>query len=480
MLIVPTEKHFDWKHAPLVLIAIVLTNLFVFIFYQSQDIGKVNSAIVPFVENNMLEQEWSLFERYLEREDRTDDLREARSLYQNQQYWLLSQYMLSETEYFSYALRAARSEIPSNNYEQWRQQRSEIQDVFNSRSAYAFGLRSTAVSSITLITHQFLHGGVMHIFGNLLFLVVFGFAVEAALGHLKFLCFYLIGGVIAGLAQVFTTLGSDIPLVGASGAISGVMAMYLAVFRLRKIEFFYWIFFFVGYFRAPALLILPFYIGKEIYSFYTAEGSNVAFMAHAGGFVGGGLLIGLALLFNRDVLNDNYIEEDQKISPRQKALAAVYQAIESLRFDYALKQLNSYLDQTTLDFELALIKFNLEKIKKGESYQESFKALMNMNGLSAEELKHQEKLWLETQDAENLCEPEDQLALAFRFTHANTLTAAESIFEGLHQKMFKPAELILLANKLAKRFADRNDVSKSRKFQEISQQLAAGGHHGIL
>ena len=119
------------------------------------------------------------------------------------------------------------------------------------------------------------------------FLVICGFAVEAAIGHLRFLLFYLFSGVVAGVSHAAMDLDSSSVLIGASGSVSAVMAMYLGVFRFKKIEFFYWFFIFVGYFRAPALLILPFYIGKELVQFYTEAGSNVAFMAHAGGFVAG-------------------------------------------------------------------------------------------------------------------------------------------------------------------------------------------------
>lgn len=422
----------------------------------------------------------AIFEDYLKREKQYDDLRDLKRLYQQDYYWPVSQYMFSDTAYYRHALRAARTEMTRSEYDSWKARRSELQETFNSRSAYAYGLRSTEVSPVTLISHQFLHGGIMHIFGNLLFLVIFGFAVEAALGHFRFLCFYLIGGVVAGLAQVVTTLGSDVPLVGASGAISGVMAMYLAVFRLKKIEFFYWIFFFVGYFRAPALLILPFYIGKEIYSYYTAVDSSVAFMAHAGGFVAGGILVGLTLLYDKNLLNNDYIEEDQKVSPREKALAEIYRAIESLRFDYALKQLNSLIEQQGIDFELAHIRFNLQKIRKRQGFKQSFTELMTMSGLSPEDIEAQKKVWQETEEAPVLLSKDDQLALAFRFTGLNDLSAAEQIFDGLYKAKFKPSELKLLATKLATRFAEKKDNARNMKFQEIGQQLASGGQHGVL
>ncbi len=480
MLIVPTEKHFDWQHAPYVLFAIVLTNIFVFIFYQSGDFEKISSAIEPFVEKGYVEKEWPIYSNYLQRENRFDELGDVRKFYRQDNQYAVAQYMLFDNAYYTHVQRAARSEFSPEYYQQWKSSRSEIQDGFNSISSYRYGLRATDVSFVTLISHQFLHGGLGHIVGNLIFLVVFGFAVEAAIGHIRFLCFYLIGGMAAGLAQVFTNLGSDVPLVGASGAISGVMAMYLAVFRLRKIEFFYWVFFFVGYFRAPAMLILPFYIGKELISYYTNTGSNVAFMAHAGGFVGGSILIGLALLFDRNVLNKEYIEQDQKISPRTKSLAEIYKAIETLRFDYALKLVKNLINQEGIDFDLAVLQFNLEKIKRGKEFTHSFNALIHQVGLSSMELETLNRLWLETKDARSIVNDEDQLNLAFKFTGLNNLKGAEQILDGLLVKKFKPSELFMLTTKLAKCFADKQDNAKSMKYQEIAQLLSKEGHHGVV
>jgi membrane associated rhomboid family serine protease len=437
-------------------------------------------ALEPFVESGYAEMEWPIYESYLDKERRIDELREMQRYQRQEDYWSIAQYMLMDNGYYTHVVRAARSEFSFNDHEAWKDPRAEIQTTFNSISTFAYGLKSTDVSIVTLLSHQFLHGGVGHIVGNMIFLIVFGFAVEAAIGHVKFLVFYLIGGIFAGLAQVVTTLGSDIPLVGASGAISGVMAMYLAVFRLKKIDFFYWVFFFVGYFRAPALLILPFYIGKEIYQYYAFEGSNVAFMAHAGGFVAGGILIGIALLFSRNAVNDEYIEQDQTVSAREKGLAEVYQAIETLRFDFALKRIAALIEKEGLDFQLAQLKYNLEKVKKGKGFISSFRTLMTLKSLNPEEVEILNTLWKEEKAATKILQNDDQLNLAFQFTSLKDLSGAEAIIEHLREQNFKPSELILLANKLATRFSQKHDHARSMKYQELAQNMMKEGHHGSV
>lgn len=480
MLIVPTEKRFDWKHAPVVLIFLVIVNALVFVFYQSSDAEKAYTAIEGFANSGWVEKEWPIFESYLQQQQRDEELREYQRWQRGQDYDALAQVMLIDAAYFRHVQNEARFEFYDDEYQNWKTERVAFQDQFFEISSFKYGLRPTDFSLVTLISHQFLHGGLGHIVGNMVFLMVFGFAVEAAVGHLRFLAFYLIGGVVAGLAQVATTLGSDLPLVGASGAISGVMAMYLAVFRLRKIEFFYWVFFFVGYFRAPALLILPFYIAKEIFQYYTLEGSNVAFMAHAGGFVAGGLLIALALLFNRNMLNDDYIEEDQQISQRDKILADVYKAIEGLRFDYAAKLLLALMQKQGADFELMRMRYNLEKIKRGKNYIPVFRATMSQNNVSVAQAEQLNQMWLAEPMAIKLLAKDEQLKLAFQFTQIKNLDGAEQIFNHLFDARYKPSELILLAKKLATRFAEKSNPAKTMQFQEFEQALAKEGHHGVL
>ena len=125
-------------------------------------------------------------------------------------------------------------------------QRRKAVQMLRSTSIARYGLVPSDIRITTLFSHQFMHAGVMHLLGNMVFLILCGFAVEAAIGHWQFLLFYLLSGLAGGL--LFTAFDAEgtRPLVGASGAISGVMAMYLWVFRLKKIEFFYWFYAFVG------------------------------------------------------------------------------------------------------------------------------------------------------------------------------------------------------------------------------------------
>jgi membrane associated rhomboid family serine protease len=480
MLIFPTEKRLDISRAPIILCALILLNTLVYFVYQGDDNSRAASAITRYMQLEYLDKEYPLFVEYLTKEGDSKLLEQVQQSYAADYQEQVVASILMHSEFYPYLERRAKADFDKGFYSGWQVQRAKIQESFQSISSFAHGLISNDVSISDLFTHQFLHGSVSHLVGNMVFLFIFGYAVEAAIGHLRFLLFYLVGGVFAGLAQVVTHLDSSVPLIGASGAISGVMAMYLAVFRLRKIEFFYWVFFFVGYFRAPALLILPFYIGKEIYSYMTAVDSNVAFMAHAGGFVAGAILIGIALYLSPSILNQEYIEEDQNFSPRQKALSKIYAAIEALRFDAALTQVNKLIETEQLDFELAIIRYNLNRVVRNKTFAREVNELLRMQHLSADEKKKLGEIWLETGEKFSTIPPDELVRIGLKLLLHNDARASKSIHDKLYLLPSKPGDLNLLTKKLLDFFAQNQDHHNLSLFKERYALIAKEAAHGNL
>jgi membrane associated rhomboid family serine protease len=146
----------------------------------------------------------------------------------------------------------------------------------------------------TLITSQFLHGGLMHIGGNMLFLWTFGDNIEHDLGNFKFLLFYLICGVLAGLTHWFFGMNSAVPTVGASGAIAGVMGAYLIKYPKAKILTLLPLGIIFTTVRIPAMFFLGFWFVQQAISSVASLGvsdmAGVAYWAHAGGFIFGAIL----------------------------------------------------------------------------------------------------------------------------------------------------------------------------------------------
>ena len=163
-------------------------------------------------------------------------------------------------------------------------------DLFAEASGGVHGC-PTSQGWLGLFSSMFMHGGWMHIIGNMWFLWVFGGNVEDSMGPIRFIIFYLICGFCAAAAQIITNLDSDIPMVGASGAIGGVMGAYIMLFPKVKVH----IFVFILIFKVPAFAMLGYWAVIQLMGGLTSSGSGggVAFWAHVGGFVAGAALVPL-------------------------------------------------------------------------------------------------------------------------------------------------------------------------------------------
>jgi membrane associated rhomboid family serine protease len=147
-------------------------------------------------------------------------------------------------------------------------------------------------ATLGILTSIFLHGGWLHILGNMLYLWIFGNNVEDRLGRLGFLLFYLVGGIVAALTQVAIDPGSTQPLVGASGAIAAALGAYIVLFPGARILSLVFLGFFYQLLNVPALLILGFWFVLQLISGFGSLGGDaasggVAFFAHIGGFAFG-------------------------------------------------------------------------------------------------------------------------------------------------------------------------------------------------
>ena len=186
--------------------------------------------------------------------------------------------------FFSYwgFLEDARQIIPF--YEQW---------------AFTPAFFSSGENTIGLFTSMYLHGGFMHLAGNMLFLWIFGDNMEEQFGHIGFLIFYTISGVAATLSHYAFDPTSSIPLVGASGAIAGVMGAYLLLFPRAKVDILFIFVIFFRIFSIPAWIVLGVWFGMQLFSgIGSTTGAGVAYWAHAGGFIVG-FAYALPLWFKR-------------------------------------------------------------------------------------------------------------------------------------------------------------------------------------
>ena len=168
---------------------------------------------------------------------------------------------------------------------------------------------------LTIFTSMFMHGGFMHLIGNMLFLWIYGNNIEDAMGHIKFLLFYIICGISAAILQALVTPNSNIPMIGASGAVSGILSAYFLLYPKARVSTLIFVLFFITVIRIPAgILILIWFATQLINTNLTDPNSpGVAWFAHIGGF-----LMGILLLPFLKKKNKKYFASGNKHSLIQK------------------------------------------------------------------------------------------------------------------------------------------------------------------
>lgn len=154
-------------------------------------------------------------------------------------------------------------------------------------------------AALSIFTSMFLHAGVLHVAGNMLYLWIFGNNIEDALGHFRFFLFYLFSGIVAVYGHAFTESSSLVPMIGASGAVSGILGAYLLLYPQARVHTLIFFGFFFQVVRIPAVIVIGFWIILQLINVVVSKGSlqqgGVAWFAHIGGFLAGLVTIKLWL-----------------------------------------------------------------------------------------------------------------------------------------------------------------------------------------
>jgi len=463
MLVVPIEKRIDWKRPPIVLIILVVLNVLVFAFYQTDDENHANDAIEAYLETDLQDIEWKAFKAYARERKFDIELKKNDS----QIIWL----MAADQQFGDFVKDNKNFYINKNLEQKWQLERQSVEIHSSRMSGNALALSVQKLNPIQLISHQFLHGGMMHLIGNIVFLILTGFAVEAAIGSLRFLGFYLLSGIGGGLLFAITAEPTSSGLVGASGAISGVMTMYVMLFRARKIQFFYWFLFFTGYFRAMAIIMVPWYIGYEIYQYVANTGSNVAYTAHLGGFIVGALLIYLTQKINNDAIDDEYIENKEEEDPLNESIQKVYTLMAQCNFSQAWKMLKPLKAENPNLAPLVGIEFNLIRAIYPQKKNDYLLHRMDKAGNSKPIIADQLTLWnAQTPDQKHSISFAKKSQLLINSLELNALKTAEDIFSSLSNTQELHVETASLARRIAVYCQDQGRSDKTDQYNDIARK----------
>lgn len=309
MLILPLHRRWTRKNFPWLTLLLVLANVFVFAVLQSGDTAIYRQAQAYYFDSELPALEFPAYLDWRQRHAPTSAPAAATPGIASSPERLAQ---IESDGAFLADLHADRVITPANpRHAAWQEQRARFDAILDRAFTRAHALRFSRFEPGRLLSAMFLHGGVDHLLGNMIFLLVVGMLVEGALGHGPFLALYLLGGMIAGLASLGWHWGSDGNSVGASGAIAALMGAYAVIWGRRKVRVFYWAFVVFDYVKVPALLVLGFWFAWLVVYPWLDTGSRVDYADHAGGLTAGMAMAFVLARFGR--VRRAFVEEDERV-----------------------------------------------------------------------------------------------------------------------------------------------------------------------
>lgn len=329
MLILPLHRKPTRANFPWATLGLILANVFVFAFLQSGDDGVQERALDYYASEDLARWEFPAYREWL---DRHSDGGERRAMFdrfvESDNAGVATSIMQSDAEFLD-ELHADKVIEPSvEDHAQWRQRRDEFDKLWNAGFTEHWLLHFSELDPRRMFGAMFLHAGIGHLLGNMVFLAFLGLLVEGALGHGLFLAVYLAGGLGSTLLSLAWHWGEPGSALGASGAIAALMGAYCVLWGRRNVRFFWWFFVVFDYVKAPALVLLPFWLGWELLNLFWNKGAHVGFDAHAGGILTGALLaLGVRMLgWERH----DFLDEDAVADAADDDRAAMAKAQEHL------------------------------------------------------------------------------------------------------------------------------------------------------
>ncbi|OWP53022.1 rhomboid family intramembrane serine protease [Pseudomonas nitroreducens] len=464
MVIVPAEHPLDWKKPPVITLLLIVINVLIYFGYQGGDSTRREEAVRVYLAQDLLGHERPLFSASLERRDRldADQQRALEALPRQQLAWLV----LSDLE-FGHELRA----LPAFQRDAaWQAARARAETARDQTSSLRFGFIPERFTVQGLFGSMFLHGSFWHLAGNMVFLFIFGFALEAALGRATYLGLYLLSGLCSGLLW-WALDPSWVPGIGASGAISGLMGMYIGVYGLRRIQFFYWLGPLMGYLKAPALWILPLWLGKELFGLIRAA-DHVNYYAHIGGLVSGFLAVWLPRKLGRMPVDEAYLAKQDPDASFKRALAALDEMIGRFALDQAAARGPQLLQQfpgrpVLVERLYGIAKGRQDRALMSETLKQLF-ALPPSPGADA--LLRRLADDSAASDAALLSHPAIQLHLLRKLLQRNETSQALHSWRRLARSGQLPDSLPGLTLQLAKQMGQRGEVQAVRELSRFLRQ----------
>lgn len=287
MIIIPLSGSFSWCKLPVITILIIIINCVVFFTLQSNDQAYYQKAADFYMSSGLAQIEITYYIRYSEAETEHRPKQQEVNKKELARWYVKMQ---RDDNFITQLLNDKIITPQDPQYDHWKKLRADYDSLLERVSSFKYGFIPARQNVMTVFSHMFLHGSFMHLLGNMIYLWFVGCVLELGFGRVSYIFLYLLGGIFAVEAFYLFRMDSMIPLIGASGAIAGLMGAYTVAYGKRKINIFYSLGFYFNYTRVAAIILLPLWLINEVFQLIYFSSSNVAYMAHIGGLTGGAIL----------------------------------------------------------------------------------------------------------------------------------------------------------------------------------------------
>ncbi len=343
----------------MITIALIFINIIVFVGLQGDDNKKRQKTIQFYFEKGLGDIELPLYEAYRTSIEKPLVVpKRFKKRKQDRQLYIFFQ--IEQDNAFQKLMKRDQVVKPdSADYAKWKSLREEFQSLNEEIFTNKYSFVPAEHTLISYFSYMFLHGSFGHLFGNMLFLWLFGCILEIGCGRAQFSATYIATGLFAVLFFWVTRFDSATGLVGASGAIAGLMGAYTVLFGKSRIKLFVYLGFYFNYIRVPAIILLPFWLGRELYSHFFGGPGNVAYTAHIGGIISGAaagfLILKLSNFRKEDVFSEEVVDTSTPLV--EEALTH----IGKLEFEKGKALLEQAIVENATNYEAYAHIFNIEK-----------------------------------------------------------------------------------------------------------------------
>lgn len=469
-MFIPLDRKPEWRNPPVITLLLIVINLLCFTLWQGDDEHREQQAYNYYLDSDLPAIELPLYREFLAKQGFSGQLEQ-----QEEDEVLLSR-LLTDGQ-FQRQLKSGQLITAQHPlHDTWQRQHQQFQEYLQRIVTYRYSFKTAEPTLTTLFTHIFLHADWGHLIGNMVFLFLIGFSVEMTLGRSLYLSAYLIAGISSGLFYLWLEPDSLMWGIGASGAISGLMGMYTILFGRRRIRFFYTLLFYFDFIRAPAIILLPIWLGYEIITQIYSP-SNINNLAHIGGLLSGALIGYIALRLGKADLD--YLDREEK----QQAYLERYQQgmdyIASMQLDKARRIFNELREQQPQKPEVIEQLFNIARLTSDDAIHEYAGILLGSSQsqtMPVRQLHDTFIAYVEKVQPNVRLTPDQLMSLALRFTSGNYLEDAEKIVLYLttRQSDFARNPEGLMA--LASHYNRNNNRGKAEKYLRMLVECYPDSH----